>query len=470
MKRSKSGTIGPPPGSSSKFHIDSPSSEGQCERGVNGAVREGERGVNDCTLGPDLNSELSRVYCYDCTCTQMKHLKMKVFMESSNVTVLYIVSVFCIAGSGIGALPGPVLGGSRMRPSGSVDDTYIANIIWDSSPFHPSHDPPSSSSSSSLQKSPLHKSTSALTDLQEGGVIPMTMNPSVNTGSNRQGQPHLMPHNSRSHTSEYYSSCRHHDDLDGFPTPPTPRTAGVVQQGSGSARLPEFNLADEIFQHFSRPVREVTPPPTSARPSYVSPRQTTPGSELRTHHFPLPPHTSSPIKRASSPDIGGHLHGNDLRGRSSSPDMFLPTPEHHHHQNYRQQPVSHSYSNSYHSTTPGRNAHSNPPSRSNSKPNFRPGTTGAAPTQSVPSPHWHDGMGHQHQTPSPNTKHHPNNDMTTLREEGGAYHQGQQQKQPPRSPAVLSPRRRNEDSVEIQEFLQDLAQSKTNPFGEGTLV
>lgn len=320
-----------------------------------------------------------------------------------------------------------------MRPSGSVDDTYIANIIWDS----PAHN---TSSSSNLQKSPLHKSTSALTDLQEGVVSMAT------THTNHQGQPYLAPHNSRLHTSSPYRPP------DYSPTP-IPRT---IKHGNQNMVLPEFDLADEIFQHFSRPRRDITPP-LPGIPDYLSPRQTTPGSESRTH-FPLPPHTSSPIKRTSSPELGGHLHGN-LRARSNSPDMFLPSPDHY---GYHQQSVSHSYSNSYHSTTPGRNSHSNPPSRSNSKPNFRPGTTGA-----VPSPHWYDG-GMSHQTPA--THHHPQTDMTTLREEGGAYRQGQQQKQPPRSAAIPSPRRRNEDSVEIQEFLHDLAQSKTNPFGEGTLV
>ena len=346
------------------------------------------------------------------------------------------------------ALPGSVLGGSRTGPSGSVDDTYIANLIWDS----PSHTD-GGLNPSSLQKSPLHKSTSALTDLQDGGVAPTPQ-----SSSNYQGHPHVTSPSSRSYTSEYYNTSttyRPPEDLDLSPPPPTMTTRVHRNQSAGG--LPDFNLTDEIFQHFARTRKQVTPPP-SALSDYL-PRHTTLEPQSQ---FPMP-YTSSPIKRTSSPDLGLSMGiRGDQRARSNSPDIFLPTPEHHH----RQQPVSHSYSTSHYPMSPGRNSHSNPPSRSNSKPNFRSGTTGTNP-QPVTSPPYYDGMGTSyHQQPLP-VHRHQHTDMPALREEGGAYHQGQQ---PPRTAAIPLPRRRNEESLDMQEFLQTLAESKTNPFNEGTLV
>ena len=338
------------------------------------------------------------------------------------------------------ALPGSVLGGTRMGPTSSVDDTYIANIIWDS----PSHDT-LQPTSTRLQRSPLHKSTSALTELQDGGLN-TTATPSLI--GNYQGQPHITPGNRSYHnTSTTYQPP---ENLDSSP----PTSVAPRNRGMG---LPAFNLTEEIFQHFTRAHKEVTPPP-SVVPDYLSPRQTS--SELRTTQFPIP-QTSSPIKRTSSPDLRG-----DLRAHSNSPDVFLTTPEHHH---YRQQPGSHSYSNAYQYPPPvGQKPHSNPPSRSNSNTNFRPGMTGANP-QSVTSPYWYDGMTN-HPAPPTAHRHQSHSDtMTPFREEGGAYHQGQH---PPRSAGMPLPRRQNEESVGIAEFLHDLAKSKTNPFGSegGTLV
>ena len=197
----------------------------------------------------------------------------------------------------------------------------------------------------------------------------------------------------------------------------------------------------------------MTPPP-SALLDYMSPCQ--PGSEQHPH-YPVP-HTSSPIKRVSSPDLGIAMQvRGDQRARSNSPDLFLPTPEH-----YRQQPVSHSYSSSHQASAPGRNAYSNPLSWSNSKPSFRPGTTEANP-QPAPNPHWYDGMGTGYQQQPMPVHGQQHSDMGLLREEGGAYRQGQQ---PQRSAAMQSPRRQNDDTLDMQEFLQILAESKTNnPFG-----
>ena len=82
-----------------------------------------------------------------------------------------------------------------------------------------------------------------------------------------------------------------------------------------------------LLQHFSsRDSKQVTPPP-SALPDYMSPRQ--PGSEQHPH-YPVP-HTSSPNKRMSSPDLGITMQvRGDQRARSNRPDLFLPTPEHYH--------------------------------------------------------------------------------------------------------------------------------------------
>ena len=123
----------------------------------------------------------------------------------------------------------------------------------------------------------------------------------------------------------------------------------------------------------------MTPPP-SALPDYMSPRQ--PGSEQHPH-YPVP-HTSSPIKRVSSPDLGIAMQvRGDQRARSNSPDLFLPTPEH-----YRQQPVSHSHSSSHQPSAPGRNAYSNP--RLGPIPNLvsGPGRQGLTPNR----PPTHTGM------------------------------------------------------------------------------
>lgn len=336
------------------------------------------------------------------------------------------------------AQSGSVLGGSRTGPSGSVDDTYIANIIWDSPPRPDT----SSDSSSNLQKSPLHKSTSALADIQKDIV-----SPGVQSSTNYQGHSYITSPSSRSYN--YHSTHHAHHEI------PSPASTGRRNPSGGG--LPDFNLTDEIFQHFlPRPNKQVTPPPT-APPDYFSPRQHSSDSRSR---FPM-----SPIKRTSSPDIGVHmpLRG-DQHARSNSPDVFLPTPEHHHWQ----QPVSHSYSNSYHPPMPGRNAYSSTPSRSNSKPNTRHGMTGANP-HPVSGQYWHDDMGTSYQQQPPQTLRHQHSDVGPHREEGGAYRQGQH---PPRSAAIPLPRRR-EESIDMQEFLQTIADSKTNPFGAtdgGTLV
>lgn len=334
------------------------------------------------------------------------------------------------------SLSGSVLGGSRTGPSGSVDDTYIANIIWDSPPRPDAPVDPSSG----LQKSPLHKSTSALTDIHEDGGPP-----GVQSSANYQGHPYVTSPNSRSYSSNHHStSVSNHQHHEGS-------SSGRRNPSGGG--LPDFNLTDEIFQHFLRSNKQVTPPP-SGIPDYISPRQ--PSSESYSH-FPMP-NTSSPIKRTSSPDMGVRIPPRgDQHARSNSPDVFLPTPEHLHWQ----QPMSHSYSNSYHPPMPA--AYTSTPSRSNSKPNVRPGMTGANP-QPVSGSYWHDGMGTGYQQQAPPVLRHHHSDVGPHREEGGAFRQGQH---PPRSAAILSPRQQKEESIDMQEFLQTINDSATNPFGAG---
>ena len=354
-------------------------------------------------------------------------------------------------------IPAAVLGGARGAPTASVDDTYIANIIWDS---------PSSSDgfgSSSLQKSPLHKSTSALSELQQdGGSSSTPPHPPAPSSHFHNYSAHSRlpppPMASRSFSSDYHntpSSSFYHDDLELSPPSSTVSVNTSAMAGPGhpnQSGLRDFDLAEEFLQHFSRDTRQVTPPP-GALPDYMSPRQ--PNMESRMH-YPSP-HTSSPIKRMSSPDVGLSMQmRGELRAQSNSPDFFLPAPDHH----YRQ-PVAHSYSSSYQPPAPSRNAYSNPPSRSNSKPNFRPGMTGAHP-QPSPNPHWYDGAGH----PPPPAHRHHHSDVSPHREGSGQQRTAQQL---PRSGIPL-PRRHNEDTLDIQEFLQTVAESKTNPFGEGTLV
>ena len=264
----------------------------------------------------------------------------------------------------------------------------------------------------------------------------------MQSSANYQGYPHVTSPSSRSYGSNYHPTSMSNHQHEG--------SSGGRRHPSGGG-LPDFNLTDEIFQHFLRSNKQVTPPP-SGLPDYISPRQ--PSTESHSH-FPMP-HTSSPIKRNSSPDMGVRIPPRgDQHARSNSPDVFLPTPEHLHWQ----QPMSHSYSNSYHPPMPERNAYISTPSRSNSKPNTR------ATPQPVSGSYWHDGMGtgYQQQQPAQGLRHH-HSDVGPLREEGGAYRQGQP---PPRSPAIPSPRRQKEESIDMQEFLQTINDSNTNPFGAG---
>ena len=375
-------------------------------------------------------------------------------------------------------VPGSVLPGSRLGPIGSVDDTVIASLIFNS-PSHPSATSHSSNAGGGLQKSPLHKSTSALTDLQESArVVPTSTTPGGGAHVNYQGHPHLAPHNSR----EYHNrSMPHRSSDDMFSPPPlTPVSAGHSATPHNHGGLPEFDLTDEIFQHFSGRSRRDVTPPTSSRHDYHLPPQQTSGPELRSH-FPLHPNSSSsPIKRNLSPDVGAsHHHYGDQRARSNSPDVYLPAPEHYRYRQQQQPSMAHSYTNSYHSGgTPSRNAHSNPPSRSGSSAkasNYRSGMTGASPhPPSVTSPPWYDGTSHQHHQQHHTHHHKPTTETirSSHREEGGAYRQGQQhQHSANKSAAVPMPRRRNEETAEIQEFLHDLAKRETNPFNDGgTLV
>lgn len=264
------------------------------------------------------------------------------------------------------------------------------------------------------------------------------------SSANYQGHSYVTSPSSRSYGSNYHSTSMSNHQHE---------VSSSGRRNPSGGGLPDFNLTDEIFQHFLRSSKQVTPPP-SGIPDYISPRH--PSSESYSH-FPMP-HTSSPIKRTSSPDMGVHIPPRgDQHARSNSPDVFLPTPEHLHWQ----QPMSHSYTNSYHPPMPERNAHTNTPSRSNSKPT-RPGMTGANP-QHVSGSYWHDGMGtgYQQQHPPQVLRHH-HSDVGPLREEGGAYRQGQH---PPRSAGIPSPRRQKEESID--EFLQTINDSTTNPFGAG---
>ena len=322
---------------------------------------------------------------------------------------------------------------SRKRcntPSGSVDDTYIASIVFNT---------PRSKSPSNLQRSPHHKSTSALTDLQS------------QPGNQSQYQPPAQRHtpttsshsvyskqsfsSDRSFTSDYppsfLSSVGFNDDFETSPPSSVISTnTSVISHGPrhGGNVLRDFDLTEEYLQHFARDNCSPTPGKSS---QMFSPRQPNvnqgPG-----FNFPT---TSSPISRnhrSSTPDINfpvetrvpGVSHGLSRHG-SSSPDLYLPAPN--------LQPYPSSYQPP--SNFPPRQTFTNPQGPRPKQPGY----------QATPPGHWYD------------------NDP-----ECGGY---QHDINPPGSHGNIMPgRKQSEESYDIHEMLKIWHESKQNPFGEGTLV
>ena len=345
-------------------------------------------------------------------------------------------------------------------------------------------DTPPTKPSSSMQKSPLHKSTSALNDLQsthhqQQQHTPAPRQTPVSATQSFIFHPHHKQsfssiHSDRSVTSDYgdspsyLSSVGFTDDLDISPPSSVVSTNTSIvshntrRQGNG---LREFDLTEEYLHHLSKEKRDTfSPPPpppgfrgTSPGNRRTPPRQPNADSGAK---FQLQlPQTSSPVsrfrrapspelvscfKRGSSPDLhvdhtaGGYPHGlaaSNRFHRGSSPDLYLPEPDDYH-----------VYSSSYH---PPSNfglgaAHSNstPPRRS-SKPGY-----GVSP-----SPNWYVAETEVGQ-------HDPANGIQDPNYQPGLL---------PGSRRPL-PRKPSEERYDLQEMLKIWAESSKNPFGEGTLV
>lgn len=196
----------------------------------------------------------------------------------------------------------PVVRRRSGTPGGtSIDDTFLASMIFDT----PTK---SSTPSSSLQKSPHHKSTSALND--------------VSTSSS-----HAHSHAPTNIESSSYLANLTSGYADEFDMSPT---SSVVSGHSNVFSKPanhhsnqgprDFDLADDILQHFSI---------KSGRSSGVSP-----------HKVVDIPATSSPVtryKRSSSPAImleGAHDRSvsplQQDTAHSYQPPSHLQRPSHHH--------------------------------------------------------------------------------------------------------------------------------------------
>ncbi len=234
---------------------------------------------------------------------------------------------------------------SRRRsgtPGGaSIDDNFLASMIFDTPPKHTGSNP------STLQKSPHHKSTSALSDIQTN------LAPSSKTTPSSPVPPLHHPHGRKSHTlavtdsPSYLSSIGGYadefDDLSPDSSSVSSANASFISGysggggnggggrggpsavtiggGGGGMNSRNFDLADEFLQHFSGGNsgggggggggggRIGERPSNSPTGSYSSPRKPSdPGYHGKGHiEIPTSSSSSSSIsryKRASSPTVG----------------------------------------------------------------------------------------------------------------------------------------------------------------------
>ena len=374
-------------------------------------------------------------------------------------------------------------------------------------------------SSSSLQKSPHHKSTSALNDVQSSPTPNSTPQhnahtqnkhiPLSNSHSLARHPPshhHTVPHHEHSHsdrsyTSDYNGSARF--TVSGaFPenydlSPPSsvvnaqrtitsPQSAPPTQKQSNQG-LRDFNLTDEFLQHFSPHGRDPRPPGHTPSPGgqyhhahhhqqqhgNYSPKKIPPDQRSR-----LPfdvPGTSSPVtryKRASSPDIRFPVEGK-TRG-------YLPQ------QNRSPSPGNYGYSaanthlaSSYHQTgqylvadghSPGQRSSSGGYSGNKTLPQSAAGAHYQAPPttqqQQMSQP-----VSRTDQTG--NVADHARNPNWYDGESGGGHPappQGSNYPNQAEGPPSQRTAQLRDDSLDLQDMLKIWQESSKNPFGEGTLV
>ena len=328
-----------------------------------------------------------------------------------------------------------------------------------------------------LQKSPHHKSTSALSDLQSGQPQEQTKHTPISATQSFVYRPHHKQSYSSMHSeqsfasdyaqSPYLSSPAFNEDFDTSPPSSvvSANTSFIHQGQRRDHSLRDFDLTEDFLQHLSRERREgFSPPPTNPSPQpHLSPRR--PNTDSGYGSSRLLPVTSSPLsqKRSSSPspDVqypadprSGYVmnHGGATRFRSSSPDLYLPAPD-----------FQQTYSSSY-----------QPPStfsRTLPNPNLRPSqqshTSAGGPSKPAyklntapPNPNWYNNGGTDQSYQDPGLR-------------GGEQHPSAVGVHPaPTGQKIPAPGRRkpSEESYDLQEMLKIWDESNKNPFGEGTLV
>ena len=330
----------------------------------------------------------------------------------------------------------------------SVDDTYLASMIFNT----PS--PKQSPAGSTLQKSPHHKSTSALNDLASGQQDGPHHHTPLSSTQSFAYHPHHKSsiHSEHSFMSDYTEQSSHHSGAfeDDFEVSPP---SSVVSASAGyfsqvprrDHHLREFDLTEDFLQHFSRERRDRhTPPPNmpSSHQTHFSPRRPNTDSGYGSRLLPV---TSSPVshKRSSSPDIppfSADSRRDGTRYGSSSPDLYLPEPDLHQYSSSYQPPSAFSR------TLPNPNQPSSH-HHSNANPNWYM-------NEGVDRGYWHSG----HRGGGGGG--------------GGGYHSTSHTLPPPSAQKNLPPPGKNQmdESIDLQDMLKIWDESKKNPFGEGTLV
>ena len=304
--------------------------------------------------------------------------------------------------AGILAIPGSVPTSRRRSGTpggGSIDDNFLASMIFDTPTKPTSH----GTSSPSLQKSPLHKSTSALNEMPVATSTPPNGSFALPSSggqytpggsSNYQGYSHMQVPGHEHSYSDYnrfgYDAMTrfmvgggdpYADEYDISPPGSTVSASGRssvfsppsnVSRRSDQQGLRDFDLADEFLQHFSSSRGHQQPhyisgenhthagPPPNVKSEQSFARLQGGGHRLNTSDNVVIPANSSPVtryKRASSPNLGfpaegrpGYIVSN--RGqREYSPESYNTTHVPYGHQDHQQSLYAQEPYRSPHSTS-----------------------------------------------------------------------------------------------------------------------
>lgn len=368
---------------------------------------------------------------------------------------------------------------SRRRsgtPGGaSIDDNFLASMIFDT--------PTKPTSSMGLQKSPHHKSTSALSDVQTSTTPSSKPHPSSHTGSAKGKSNTLAVTESRSYLS---SIGGYTDDFDLSPSSSIASANTSFVSNSGGQQIRGtlgyqgggMDLADEILIHFGGIDGRQSKSPTGSHNSAHK--------QDHAHRYELPA-ASSPVtryKRASSPTIGfptesrqkfvhdAHPHMGGRQRRSHSPDFTVGSRD----------PYS-SSSNSPNmmnqsAVSSGYHQKSRIPTKSGGAPQSHHYKQQRSVGSAVPHNHYQqDDMDMeryrvQGSKTMPNPSRNPlspGHGNPPMSSGGGGLPEGvggQQQQGPPHR----GPRKVSEQEMGLLEVLNMWDKSNQNPFGDGTLV